>query len=484
MGPAGPNGAFGHAGLAGAPGGVGPMGPPGPNGINGNHGLAGLPGPGYGGPPPPPPPASGIHVQGHMVAPQPVIANPFLSPPSAPGPPNPFISHPVLPVSAPKAPPFSLHIAPQLVLHPAGPPPAHVHAPSSSSQHPPPPPPGGASGVQISPMMPHPVFQPHPQSGTIPMAPGGPPGGIRAANQNKAPYRYNAPHVGTTSGPQFFHIGSPDDMTDTPADEELLRLYQALAGVSVPATAAAPATGPGPAVIHHAPMQAEQTGVKNKQADAPTETQVSKKVKQSETLTKRKQELAEEGAVKKPKPMSAANPKKRAPPTAEDGATTANSKAKPTSKAPFQGEAPAGWKAAPTKAISKAPPAKAPAKAPFQGRPPKAPFQGQPPPGWKAAQHKTAAKPSTKAPYQGKAPSTKAPYQGQPPPASAKAPYQGQPPAGWQPVQELKSPPKAPSRAALTSMAGGKRPKKTPINNSGLVLPFHDITDDPYFIRV
>ena len=79
--------------------------------------------------------------------------------------------------------------------------------------------------------------------------------------------------------------------------------------------------------------------------------------------------------------------------------------------------------------------------------------------------------------------STKAPFQGQPPP-SAKAPFQGQPPAGWQPFQPLKSPPKAPSRDTLTGIAGGGRPMKTTIINSGLVLPFHDITDDPYFIRV
>ena len=46
---------------------------------------------------------------------------------------------------------------------------------------------------------------------------------------------------------------------------------------------------------------------------------------------------------------------------------------------------------------------------------------------------------------------------------------------------------KAAARAARTKpKAGGSRPRiaKLKINNSSLLMPFHDITDDPYFIRV
>ena len=77
-------------------------------------------------------------------------------------------------------------------------------------------------------------------------------------------------------------------------EEDLRRFRQSMASISVPASAPAPPVGPGAQpmapVIHHAPaapMQAEQSGVKNKQVDAPTDTQVSKKVEPNEALTKR-----------------------------------------------------------------------------------------------------------------------------------------------------------------------------------------------------
>jgi len=56
--------------------------------------------------------------------------------------------------------------------------------------------------------------------------------------------------------------------------------------------------------------------------------------------------------------------------------------------------------------------------------------------------------------------------------AAAVPPHAGPPPPHAGPP-----PPKA---------NGGSRPRraKLKINNSNLLMPFHDITDDPYFIRV
>ena len=89
-------------------------------------------------------------------------------------------------------------------------------------------------------------------------------------------------------------------------------------------------------------------------------------------------------------------------------------------------------------------------------------------PGWasQAAISKAEAVPTPQVPkFQGGpyvAPTTKVP-----PPKFQGGPYI---------APTNKAPP--PTRGA------GKRTRKTVINNSGLILPFHDITDDPYYIRV
>ena len=61
--------------------------------------------------------------------------------------------------------------------------------------------------------------------------------------------------------------------------------------------------------------------------------------------------------------------------------------------------------------------------------------------------------------------------------AAAKAAAAVPPHAGPPPPHAGPPPPKA---------NGGSRPRraKLKINNSNLLMPFHDITDDPYFIRV
>ena len=89
-------------------------------------------------------------------------------------------------------------------------------------------------------------------------------------------------------------------------------------------------------------------------------------------------------------------------------------------------------------------------------------------PGWasQAAVSKAEAVPTPQVPkFQGGpyvAPTHKAP-----PPKFQSGPYV---------APTNKAPP--PTRGA------GKRTRKTVINNSGLILPFHDIADDPYYIRV